>query len=245
MQKFFLLSFYLIGCMSFAVPLSAQWEVGAYLGKGVTAASDLHVTQPSRGSNVMLHKVEYEDRSFESPLYYGVRIGYFIPSMHFFGVEIDFIHLKVYTNADQQVHATGDWRNTPLDRTIHFGDVVQGFNISHGVNLLLVNAVVQYGILKDDDVLKERIRLLGKIGIGPAIPHTESTIDNESQEQYEINGPALQIAVGAEVRIVEDIHWLVEYKFSSMAISDVSIVGGTASTTLRTHHFVSGIAVRL
>ena len=227
------------------VPASGQWEFGLYLGKGNTAASDLRIVQPSQGTDVTLQKIGYQDRSFESPQYYGMRVGYFFPATTFLGIEVDFIHLKIYADAAQQVIASGNWRTAPLNQTIRVGDIIQGFSISHGVNLLLFNVVLHHALLKDDNVPGGKIRLLGKLGVGPAIPHTESTVDNESQQQYEINGPTLQIAVGGELRIVGGLYWLLEYKFSSTTISDVSIVRGTASTTLRTNHIVSGITVRL
>ena len=210
------------------------WVVAAYIGGAHTSSSALTVMQPSLGTNLTFENVRLESRSFDPPLYYGVRGSYFLSRMPYFGIEAELIHLKVFSNPQQTVRVTGVRRGTTANGELPLGEIVQQYSISHGVNLLLFNGAVRHAP-------SGRVILSARAGVGPTLPHTESRIEEQSQEQYEIGRVAWQVAAGAEVRLWKGLFALGEYKFTRTRQSG-KVFSGTAESLLRTHHGVLGLS---
>ena len=200
-----------------SLPISytrAEWKIQLFLGKSFTLKSDLRLKQPSRQNDLTFHDVKYSDASFKTPLYYGLRVSYFPTGSSHLGLEAEFIHAKIYSDAQQVVHVSGIRQGKPMDSVISLGDIVQGFSMSHGLNFLFFNLVGRVGTLKNKNDRLDKIGLYGRVGIGPLIPHTESVIGGEEKAQYELHGPAYQLAVGSEINIWEKIDLLLEYKYT-------------------------------
>jgi opacity protein-like surface antigen len=215
------------------------WVVAAYLGGASTSSSDLTLLQPTVGTSLTFHDVGFNSRSFNPPLYYGLRGGYFLRRVPQLGFEADFIHLKVFADPQQPVRLNGVRRNVAIDAELPLGQIVQQYSISHGVNLLLFNVAARHRFNNGIDT-KGRIALTARAGIGPTLPHTESRIEGTAQEQYEIGRLAWQVSGGAELRIWEGIYLLGEYKFTRTRQSG-KVASGTAESLLRTHHGVFGV----
>ena len=159
--------------------------MAAYVGGAHTLASPVTISQPAVGSSLTFERVRFESRSFNPPLDYGVRGGYFMPSRPSLGIEAEFIHLKLFSNPLQQVHVTGVHNGTLIDSELPLGEIVQRYSISHGVNLLLFNVAVRHGVGRIKDAPSGRLVLTGRVGAWPTLPHTESTVDGRQQEQNE------------------------------------------------------------
>jgi len=114
--------------------------------------------------------------------------------------------------------------------------------MSHGLNFLFFNLVGRYGLLKKGP--EDKVQILGRIGIGPVIPHVESTINGISKEQFEIPGPAFQAALGTEIHLWRGLSWLLEYKFTYANIKNAKIPSGTAQTKTQTNHLTFGLGGR-
>ena len=213
------------------------WVLAAYLGGASTAASELTISQPTIGTNLTFHDVRFSSRSFRGPLYYGLRGGYFLNRLPFIGFEAEFIHLKVFSNPQQRVRVDGLHRNAPLDAELPLGDIVQQYSVSHGVNLLLFNVAARHRIKRGTN---GRLALIARAGLGPTLPHTESRIDGEAQEQYELGRRAWQASGGAELRLWRGMFFLGEYKFTRTSQRG-KVPLGTAESVFRTHHGVFGV----
>src|SRR5262249_11986794 len=85
------------------------WVISGFLGGSHTSRSSLTISQPGLGNEVTFQNIELRSEAFKSPLYYGLRVGYFLPKVPWLGVETEFIHLKVFANAQQTVRATGTY----------------------------------------------------------------------------------------------------------------------------------------
>ena len=211
------------------------WVVAAYLGGAHTASSDLTISQPTLGNNLTFEDVRLRSRSFDPPLYYGFRGGYFLNQAPFLGFEAEFIHLKVFSDPQQRVRVTGQHRGVPIDRELLLGELVQQYSISHGVNLLLFNVAGRQRIGG------EHLIVTARAGLGPTLPHTESRIEDQAQEQYEIGRLGWQVAGAAEFKLWQRLYVLGEYKFTrSKQRGKVS--SGTAESLRRTHHGVFGLS---
>ena len=219
----------------------AEWTLAAYLGGIHTADTYLAIDQPSRGNQLTFEGVRYRGESFIGPIYYGVRSGYFLPFASFLGVEVEFIHLKVFADTDRQVFVRGIQGGVPISQQVPMKEIIQGFSISHGVNYLLINAVVRRRLGRAATHPRGRLILVGRAGAGPSIPHPESTIEGASLQHYEGGAAALHLAGGMEIHLWRGLYALGEYKFTRSRQS-VGVVDGTAQTLLRTHHGVFGLA---
>jgi len=154
--------------------------------------------------------------------------------MPYFGIEAELIHLKVFSNPQQRVRVTGVRRGVTADGELPLGEIVQQYSISHGVNLLLFNAAVRHAP-------SGRVILSARAGVGPTVPHTESRIEGQGQEQYETGRVAWQVAGGAEVRLWKGLFAFGEYKFTRTR-QNGKVFSGTAESLLRTHHGVLGLS---
>jgi hypothetical protein len=217
------------------------WVVAAYLGGARTGDSPLSVSQPALGNDLTFEGVRLRSRSFDPPLYYGFRGGYFLRRAPSLGVEAEFIHLKVYSDPRQRVRVNGTRRGLPFTGEVPLGQIVQQYSISHGVNLLLFNAAARRRLGRSDDAPGGRLILNGRVGAGPTLPHTESSVEGRRQEQYEVGRLAWQAAAGAEFNLWRRLYLLGEYKFTRTRQRG-KVSSGTAESLLRTHHGVFGLS---
>src|SRR4030095_6415447 len=183
----------------------------------------------------------YRSESFESPIYYGYRVGFF-PGSRWVGLEGEFIHLKVIAETSRPAEVVGTLKGAAVSATQPVAAVLERFSITHGVNLALVNAVVRHPLGNDDP--QPRCLMTGRLGMGASVPHPESTIAGVSLEQYEWGSFSARAAAGVELRLGQRVYLAGEYKLTR-TVQDVSVVHGSVSTPLTTHHLVPGIVVHL
>ena len=218
-----------------------EFAISYYLGGTRTSASSLTVSQPAISTQIRFERVRYRGKSFDGPLYYGIRGGMFTGRFPALGFEAEFVHLKVFTDPDQLVSASGTHLGQPLNRDLPFGEIVQRFSISHGVNLLLFNVVGRYRIKADAQGRRSRFILDARFGAGPTLPHTESTIDHRRQEQFEVGRLAVQLGGGAELRLARGLYGIAEYKFTRTHQKG-SVFMGEAEALLRSQHVILGLS---
>ena len=229
-------------CLAVAPPAFADWTIGGFLGGAYTHTTSLRLTQPLEATDISLSPVSYRSESLTPPFYYGYRFGFF-PRSRWFGIEAEFIHLKVHADTTRLTRISGVLRGVPSERSVPMSSVIEEFSISHGVNLVLINAMARRGG-GVDRLGKPRWTLTGRLGAGTSRPHAESTIGGRRFEGYEWGSPSLQIAAGVEIRMIGTVSLVGEYKLTH-TLQEVTIVDGAARTPLTTHHFVAGAAVRL
>jgi hypothetical protein len=193
------------------------------------------------GTNITFERVRFRSRSFDRPLYYGFRAGYFLKRMPFLGFEAEFTHLKVFSDPQQQLRVSGERRNSPISGELRLGEIVQQYSISHGVNLLLFNVAARHRIMRSADAPGGQLIMIVRAGLGPTLPHTESSINGATQEQYEIGRAAWQAAGGAEFKLRSRLYAFGEYKFTR-SNQRGKVSAGNAETLFRTQHGVFGLS---
>ena len=221
---------------------AADWTLAAFLGASRTRETSLTLTQPGQGTNLTLFPVHYDSASFEAPLYYGYRIGLF-PKSRWFGIEGELIHLKVIADTARVVNADGALGGLRVNGPRPMSAIVERFSITHGVNLVLINAVLRHQVPREADRRRARVAVVGRVGLGASIPHPESAINGEAYERYEWGAFSMQGAAGVELRLAGPLYVLSEYKLSR-TVQEVTVAGGSASTPLVTHHLVAGLTTR-
>jgi opacity protein-like surface antigen len=219
-------------------PAEAQWYGGVYLGANHTHPAPVTIDQPAIGRVLTFDDVEFDARPFESPQYYGWRAGYLFGQGRRLGVELEFIHLKVIGLTDRTYPVSGDAGGDGIGPGAPMNAVVQRYSMTHGHNFLLVNLVSRTPLGQGP------VALVLRSGIGPTLPHAESTIDGETREQYEYAGIGSQVAAGLDVRVFRAVSATVEYKFT-YSRPEITVAHGVGRTRTATHQVAAGLAFGL
>ena len=213
----------------------AQWYVGAYLGANHTQSASVTIDQPMLGRSLTFKDVDFDGRPFAAPQYYGWRVGRLIGQARTFGIELEFIHLKVIGRTDRAYPVSGlDSSDTgPLVMS----SIVQRYSMTHGLNFALINLVMRTPI-------RGPFTIVWRAGAGPTLPHAETTIDGQSRDQYEYGGPGAQLSAALDMRTWRVVSTTAEYKFT-VARPRIDVAGGTGVTTSATHQVAFGLAFDL
>src|SRR3954467_7009205 len=142
----------------------AQWYAAGYLGANHTLPAQVTIEQPSRSTSLQFNDVTFEARPFESPQYYGVRVGRLFGERRRFGVEFEWLHPKVYADTSAAVPITGRLANASLDTRARMDTIVQRYSMSHGMNFALINAVVRIPMSADAGSFASRVAITGRAG---------------------------------------------------------------------------------
>src|SRR5687767_6907817 len=97
-----------------AAPAGAEAFIDLYVGKSFTQPTDLKIRQPSQQSDFTFSGVSFDDRSFENPLYYGGRGGYFFEAVPWFGLAIEFFHFKMFAETGDSRRIDGTVNGVPV-----------------------------------------------------------------------------------------------------------------------------------
>ena len=213
-----------------AVFAETRWS--AYTGSSWTRDSDLRISQPALGTELTLNDVAWSARPFRPAPYYGLRVTRFL-TPHW-GVALDFTHYKAYANPSGTVTAMGTWHGAPVREMAPMDRYVQRFEISHGVNLLTINALYRWP--------RGRFEPYVGAGVGTYVPHAESTVGERPHEtSYRASGTAWQAFGGLHYRVTEHLGLFVEAKHDEGAVR-VDVADGRARTRLRSWHAVAGVS---
>src|SRR2546428_7213653 len=84
----------------------AEFVASIFSGAALTENNDLRLKQ-SGGTDLTFHNVSYEGKDFQSPIYYGARLTYFLSPNSHWGFGLEFFHAKLYLDAGETVRVTG------------------------------------------------------------------------------------------------------------------------------------------
>ncbi len=235
-----------VGTMLLVWPrtVSAQWYVAGYLGTNHTMPASVSIEQPSIGTSLEFSDVTFNARPFQSPQYYGLRVGCLFGERRRWGVEFEWVHPKLYADTSRTVQVAGRSGGAVVDTTIAMDAFVQRYAMSHGMNFALVNLLTRVPIAHASRGLPSRIALTARAGAGLMLPHAESTVGGQSREQYERGGFGFQLAGGIDLRLVGRLSATLDYKFGH-ARPEITIVDGTARTSANVHQVAFGLAFGL
>lgn len=163
------------------VPASAeaQWYVAGYSGAHATHAAAITITQPAQDTALRLHDITFAANPMASPQYYGIRIGRLAGARSQWGTEVEFIHLKVFAETAGSYETSGRWMGAPMEGRVRMDALVQRYGMSHGLNFLVGNLVSRRPLGGG------RVASVNRIGGGITIPHGETSVNFDVQQQYE------------------------------------------------------------
>ena len=221
----------------------ADWVASGFFGDLWTRSSTVSLALPDRQTAIEIDHVEYRGESFTSPQYYGYRLAWIPDAYPWMGLEVEVIHAKVFAEAARAVRIRGSLRGVPVDATVPLSSIVQRLAMSHGLNFVLANLALRRSLGPVDARGRSRYVAVLRAGLGPTVPHAESTVDHVNRDAWESGGLGGQAAGGLEVALGRGLGLLGEYKFT-WAIPQIAVVGGDATIPARSHHVVGGVAYR-
>lgn len=213
----------------------AQAEIDAtlYSGASSSRASDVHLTQPG-DTRLTFANVAWDDKSFENPIYWGLRLTYWLPRADRWGIALDFTHAKIQANLDATVGVSGTRLGTPVNAQEPLRNTFDQLAMSHGFNLLTLNAMYRW---KSPPHLQPFVGLGG----GIAYPHVEVHTSSSYTDEYQIAGWVANAMVGVHYNVKRNFAIFAEYKLSYADMhADLSGSGGL-DTAVWTNHFNLGV----
>lgn len=233
-----------VACLAFVLfpqPATGQWSVTGFLGDATTSPAALTVLTTPDDINLKIGPVEFADESSRSPWYYGARVTRDLERVPWLAIEAEFIHAKAISRPSQSVPVTGLMNGIPVERTDALGETLPRFELSHGLNVLVGNAVLHWPIVQ----VKGRplVQLAGRGGAGVSIPHVEVTFAGQSTDRYQLGGWALAGSIGAEVRISTHVSGVFEAAWTRTAL-DLDIGRADLEANLTTRHIIGGVMWR-
>src|SRR5437762_1647699 len=92
-------------------PAAAQLYASGYLGMNHNFPADVTIAQPALNTQLVFHDVSFESRPFQFPMYGGGRAGHLFSPR--FGLEFEYLHIKVIAETDRMTHTTGTLQGLP------------------------------------------------------------------------------------------------------------------------------------
>ena len=172
--------------------VQAEFVLSGYLGKAETLDSDVTLKEPG-GTDLTFADVSWDDDSFEEPIYYGLRMSYWLEEAPSWGIAVDFTHAKMLAELNKTVSVSGSRSGAPVSGSERLGDTFDQLEFTHGHNILTVNGMYRwFADRQQKDTFLDRLQPYVGLGLGVAIPHVEVTTATSSTEEYQVAGPAGQ-----------------------------------------------------
>jgi len=238
-----LLTLLFVAGFMLAPPVIAEVTIGVFAGQSFIDDSDLNLSQGN--TNLNYKDVKWDDKSFESPIFYGARVGYWFDSAPNWGVSVDFSHLKNYLEDNKSASVSGTQNGTPLNGNVPVNSTnLQSFNMSHGLNTITFNGQYRwFPAGKRDQTLLGRMQLYTGLGAGFSVPHVEALVSGVNTYGYQAGaGPVVNGMMGINYDIYRFISGFAEYKLTYADVEDDLKGGGTISTETVNHQLIFGLA---
>jgi len=230
-----------LGLVPLASPASAQWTVTAFLGDASTSPSRLEVRSATGDTSFRVEPIRLADESFDSPWYYGARLTRGFEQPAWLGLEVEFIHAKVIADPSQFVQVRGRLDGLELNGQQRLGPLLPRFELSHGLNFLLGNAVLGWPMVRRGP--ESLVAIVGRLGAGPTIPHVESSFRGQEEDNYQLGEVAFAGAIGAQVRLWSHFSAVVEFKVTRTR-QRVEVGSADIEGVFTTRHIVAGVSWR-
>jgi lipid A oxidase len=233
----------LVSGLLMASVANAEINLALYAGQSFVDNGALNLKQGV--TNLTFSDVSWDDKSFESPIFYGARIGYWFDSTPNWGLSIDFAHLKNYLEYGKSAQINGtDATGASVNGVAPISDHIQDFNMSHGVNTLTFNGQYRwFPSGQRDDSFLGRMQIYTGAGAGFSIPHVEALINNVRTYEYQAGaGPVVNGMLGINYDLVSFLSGFAEYKLTYVDVEDDLTGGGTINTETVNHQLIFGLA---
>ena len=166
---------------------------------------------------------------------YDMNLGYFFNDKRDLGIEISWDHLKYIVTDNQVIHVQGQIRGHQIDKdTLVTPDFVH-LQHTNGNNYLMLNLVKRQKLWHSKAL---QLSAIGKVGGGPLISYTISTILGNNDEGYfHYHGMVAALSTGLKLDIFK--YFFLQTDFQGAWVNYTNTRLGADHQGLATHHFYS------
>ncbi|MBA3827341.1 MAG: hypothetical protein H0X33_00240 [Taibaiella sp.] len=217
--------------------------------------SDIKVDQPSLNNNYTFVNVNGHDhKGWSDGIFnkavtipqYNYRLGYFFNDEKGYGIEINFDHTKFIVSEPQAAHVKGMLHGEKVDTTVNFQES-NGFYyyLNNGANFFLINFVKRWHLFATENQ-NIKIDALGKIGVGPVVPHVQNMLfgkENASGFQY----GGWNTGIEGTIKVILYNWGFIEYsnKLDYARYSNLAVYQGTAKQAFGTYEMVLSLGITI
>ncbi|MGG9970647.1 hypothetical protein ACQ33O_02535 [Ferruginibacter sp. SUN002] len=257
-KSLFIFSFSFFTCSLYAQKKKKERKKEFYFSWGYNkewyTKSKVKIDQPSLGNKYTFVDVIGKDHPgwnedggiFKKELtipQYNYRLGLFLNKKKDLAVEINFDHTK-FIFADQRVRIKGTLNNAPVDSLIDFNKA-NGYYyyLNNGANFLLFNIVKRWHLYKNN-AGTFKVDALGKVGIGPVIPHVENSFfGNTNTPHFQIGGWNTGVEAALRTTFFDYVYLEFSNKADYARYADLKIFEGTAKHAFGTYEMILSLGV--
>ncbi len=236
------ISFILAAISCVAATAGAETSISVYSGTSDTADSNLRIREPSSNSDATFHGVSWQAQPFDDSPYYGIRLTYFHTDSARWGASLDFTHYKIIGETDRTLPVDGLWNGATVRETAPMNLRVQHFEVSHGLNLVALNAIYRWPLGRGAALPEARWQPYVGAGLVTYVPHAEAEINGHpASAGYQFGGFGYQVLGGLECRLWQHVSVFAEFKLDGGSL-DLDFQAGThARTSVQTFHALAGV----
>ena len=247
----FLLSFFLL-CEILPFTSSAQWG-SFYLSAGYNKSwygkSSIRIEQGEIGNSYSMTGVKGNNKTNTaiSATQLNYRLGYFFDDRQTIALEVSFDPFNYAIADNQLVKIKGTYNNTiGVNSTLLMSSATGSYYHFSGANLFMMSFVKRYQIFKNN-AKSVRVDILGKAGVGPALPHFTSSIPVNPVDNPQFKWSGWTLGGEMAIRTTLYRYGFVEIagKYNYAAFSGLKIYNGTADQNLNIYSVVGSIGVAL
>lgn len=217
--------------------------------------SNVRINQPDLNNHYTFKNIKghdrkgWDERLFNKDLtipQYNYRLGYFFNREKGWGLEINFDHTKYIFEDGQEAVVRGKLNGKTVDTTIRFAkDDGFYYYLNNGANFLLFNLVKRSKLFatKNENL---KLDFLGKVGLGPVIPHVENSLFGEANKpHFQFGG--WNAGVEAALKASFFRYGYIEYsnKLDYARYANLRVYKGTARQAFGTYEMILSVGVNL
>jgi lipid A oxidase len=228
--------------LGFTAVAHAEFVLSAYGGAIDTMDADVKLSRPG-GTDLTFSDVSWNDKSFEGPMYYGLRLNYWFSDDSNWGVGIDFTHAKMYARLNDTVTVSGTRAGANVSGSEPLNNTFEELSFSHGYNLLIFNGTYRWFPKGSrDNTFLGRLQPYAGLGLGVAVPHVEVDLNGSKTEEYQYAGPAFQGLAGINFDVYKNFSVFLEYKLTYSDMNADLTDGGSIEVKPWSNHIVFGLS---
>lgn len=166
---------------------------------------------------------------------YNFHIGYLFNNKRKLGIELSWDHLKYVVNDNASMHITGQINGNAIDKDTFVTPDFIHLQHTNGNNYLMLNLVKTQQLYKNKYVTFD---LLGKVGIGPLVSYSISTILGDRNEgRFRIHGFVAGASIATRISFLK--YLFIQPSFQYAFADYLSTELGKDAVGRATHSFSS------
>jgi len=201
--------------------------------------SDIHFKNSSGDNyNFTLHDVKAEDRPGLKNMFhenltipqYSYRFGYYFGDRGYWGVELNYDHVKYVAIPYQVVHLTGEIRGESFDADTILSPSFIRYEHTNGANYMMLNGIARKDFLHSKSELHWLSGIL-KFGAGVVLPRSATTVmGNRRDDTYHVAGYVIGLDAGLRYDLLKHFYFETSGKAAFANYTNVFLYGdGRAS----------------